>query len=173
MNSKFLLIPGVALATLLGGCVGTGPNTQRGAVTGGALGAIAGAIIGHNSRGGDALGGAILGATAGAMAGGTVGNAQDHEEGTVYGEPRPARASYAVVEDMPPPPPPAAEPADATTAPPAPNALWIPGYWSFDGVRYTWINAHWEVPPPNAHSYVAAHWEQRNGGYAFVPGYWD
>jgi hypothetical protein len=59
MNKPTLLLFLAALSTLLSGCVGTGPNTQQGAVTGGTLGAIAGAIIGHNSRGGDALGGAL------------------------------------------------------------------------------------------------------------------
>ena len=172
MKKQMLFVPGLALCAALAGCVGTGPNTQQGAVTGGALGALAGAIIGNNSRGGDALAGAIIGGTAGAIAGGTLGNAKDNEEGTVYGATRP-QASYAVVEQMPPPPPPAPANASVPTAPPAPNALWIPGYWSFDGYRYTWAAPHWEVPPANAHSYVAAHWESRPDGYVFVQGYWE
>ncbi len=173
MNKKILLVPVLALSSLFSGCVGTGPNTQNGAVAGGALGAIAGAIIGHNSGGGNTLGGALIGGAAGAIAGGTIGNSVDHQNGTVYGEPRPETVSYTVVETPPPSPPalPPQPPPGAT--PPAPNALWVPGYWSFDGARYTWVDAHWEVPPPLAKSYVAAHWEPRNGGYVFVPGYWD
>src|SRR5438874_848117 len=66
------------------GCVGTGPNTQRGAVGGAALGGLAGAIIGNNSGSGNALGGAAIGAAAGALAGGTLGNAADNERGTLY-----------------------------------------------------------------------------------------
>ena len=84
MNKHILLISTLASSALLSGCVGTGPNTQQGAVTGGTLGAIAGAVIGHNSRGGDALGGAILGATAGAIAGGAIGNSVDAQRGTLY-----------------------------------------------------------------------------------------
>ncbi|HVU22850.1 MAG TPA: hypothetical protein VHE13_01920 [Opitutus sp.] len=172
MKTQMLLVPALALGLALTGCVGTGPNTQQGAVTGGALGALAGAIIGANSRGGDALAGAIIGGTAGAIAGGTLGNAQDNEDGTVYGA-EPPPESYAVVQQMPPPPPPQPANAGVPAAPPAPNALWIPGYWSFDGYRYTWAEGHWEVPPANARSYIAAHWESRPEGYVFVRGYWE
>jgi len=41
----------------------------------------------------------------------------------------------------------------------------IPGYWSYDGYRYTWAAGHWENPPPNARSYVTAHWEGRGAVY--------
>src|SRR4051812_19225253 len=84
--NKTLLLPSLALVTCLSGCVGVGPNTQQGAVTGGALGAIAGAIIGNNSGGGNSLGGAAIGAAVGALAGGTVGNSVDNDRGTLYGE---------------------------------------------------------------------------------------
>ena len=56
----------------------TGPNTQRGAVTGGLIGAAAGGIIGHQS--GRGLEGAALGGAAGAGAGALYGNAQDQEQ---------------------------------------------------------------------------------------------
>ena len=39
MNKSIVVIPILAACTLLAGCVGTGPNTEQGAVTGGALGA--------------------------------------------------------------------------------------------------------------------------------------
>ncbi len=169
MNALLRFVPVLASAMLLGGCVGTGPNTQQGAVTGGTLGAIAGAIIGHNSRGGDALGGAILGGTAGAIAGGTLGNSVDQQRGTLYDP----RAGY-VYRERParavPPPPPA--PAETIPAPPAPSALWIPGYWTYDGRGYAWTTGHWEIPPPNATTYVASHWESRGGAAAFVPAHW-
>ena len=170
-TAKFLL-PTLTLSVLLSGCVGTGPNTQQGAVTGGALGALAGAIIGNNSRGGNALGGALIGGAAGAIAGGTIGNSVDNQRGTVYGSPRRTTTYYTVAQ--PPPPPPGPPPAADNIPPsPAPNALWIPGYWSYDGVRYGWMAGHWEIPPPNARTYMAAHWENQGNGYAFVQGYWQ
>jgi len=172
MNKKILLVPVLVIAPLFSGCEGTGPNTQNGAVAGATLGAIAGAIIGHNSGSGNTLAGAAIGGVAGGLAGGTIGNSMDHEEGTVYGQPRATTATYTVVEaPLPTPPQPAVQ--QPTTPPPTPNALWVQGYWLFDGTKYTWINPHWEVPPPMAKSYVPAHWEQRDGGYVFVPGYWN
>jgi len=56
-----------------------GPNTQRGAATGGLLGAAAGGVIGHQS--GRGLEGAAIGGAAGAAAGGLYGNARDKEQG--------------------------------------------------------------------------------------------
>ena len=50
MYRKSILLSSVALSALLTGCVGTGPNTQQGAVGGAALGALAGAIIGNRSK---------------------------------------------------------------------------------------------------------------------------
>jgi hypothetical protein len=172
MTKKFLFVSALGVSLLGAGCVGTGPNTQQGAVAGGTLGAIAGAVIGHNSRGGDAIGGAILGGTAGAIAGGAIGNSVDQQNGTLYGYPRRAYHERALARVPPPevPPPPAV--ADVVPPAPAPNALWIPGYWTYDGARYTWVAAHWEMPPPNAHAYVVAHWEDRGSAYAFIPSYW-
>ena len=168
MRKKLILVATASLAALFSGCEGTGPNTQQGAVTGGALGAIAGAIIGHNSGSGNTLGGALIGGAAGALAGGTLGNSADHETGTVYGEGASQR-TYRVVQQVPQPPPP---PHETMTPSPAANAVWIPGYWSFDGGAYSWMAGHWEIPPPNTHTYVAAHWENQGSGYFFVPSYW-
>jgi hypothetical protein len=172
MHKLTSLVSALALSALLSGCVGVGPNTQQGAVTGGALGAIAGAVIANNS-GGDGLAGAIIGGTAGAIAGGTLGNATDNQRGTVYGYPRGERYGYATEMSAPPPPPAAPARAQVIGRAPSANALWVPGYWAYDGYRHSWIDGHWEVPPPNAHSYVAAHWENRGGRYAFVPAYWQ
>ena len=172
MHKSVFLASTVALGTLLTGCVGTGPNTEQGAVAGGALGALAGGIIGHNSRGGDTLGGAILGGVAGAVAGGVIGNSVDHERGTIYRpQPTPDDRAYRVsrVQGIPTPPP---TPVETMPPQPAPNAVWIAGYWIYDGRSFTWMSGRWEVPPPFAHTYVPAHSEMRNGQLVHVPGYW-
>ena len=169
MNKHTLLILTVPLSALLGGCVGVGPNTQQGAVNGGALGALAGAIIGHNSPGGDTLGGAILGGTVGAIAGGTLGNSVDNQRGTLYGYPD--SPGYRRVMTQPPSPP-VAPYTETVTAPPAPNAVWVPGYWAFDGRRYLWVAGAWAIPPPNAHAYFPAHWENQGDRYVYVQSSW-
>ena len=159
---NFMTFTGIGLSVLLTGCVGVGPNTQQGAVTGGALGAIAGAIIGHNSSGSDGLSGAILGATAGAIAGGAMGNAVDHQNGTLYGS----------GEQAGPPQPPTTSPADTMQAPPDPRAVWVPGYWLYSRDGYAWIGGHWEIPPPRRTVFVAPHWELSGGRYVYYHSYW-
>ena len=180
MRNLAFLTSTLTLAALLSGCVGTGPNTEQGALAGGALGALAGGVIGHNSRGGDAFGGAILGAAAGAVAGGVMGNSVDQERGTIYGAPgrppgryespddRGYRVSRAQAPATPPP-----TPVDSVPPQPAPNAVWVPGYWIYDTRSYTWMSGRWEIPPPFARTYVPAHSEMRHGQMVYVPGYWQ
>lgn len=173
MSTRRFLIPTLALATLLTGCVGVGPNTQQGAVTGGTLGALAGAIIGNNSRGGSALGGALLGGYVGALAGGTIGNSVDHRNGTLYGGDGRVYSSRGAARRAPPLMPPPPQMAEVVPVAPAPDALWIPGAWSFDGRAYAWFAGHWEIPPPNARTFVTAHWERMGGRYGWLPSHWQ
>jgi YMGG-like Gly-zipper/WXXGXW repeat (2 copies) len=169
MSSQKLAVIALAASSLLAGCVGTGPNTQQGAVTGGALGALAGAIIGNNSGSRNALGGAVIGGALGAIAGGTIGNSVDNKNGTVYD---PYATHTVVVEQQPPRAP--APVVEVVSGPrPADNAVWIPGYWDYRGATgYVWTGGHWEIPPPLTHQYVSAHWENRAGTFVFVRGYW-
>ncbi len=173
MNS--LKISAVSLtlgALLLTGCVGTGPNTQQGAVAGGALGALAGAIIGNNSGSGNAASGALIGAAVGAVAGGTMGNAADHQRGTLYGNYDQAYASRVETVSAPPPMPVAPQVQEVVVAAPSSEAVWVPGYWSYRGRGYVWVSGHWEMPPPHHRSYVVGHWERRGHRTYWVESYW-
>ena len=79
MKSLLLTLTSVVTALALANCAApAGPNTQRGAVTGGLLGAGAGAIIGHQS--GHTAEGALIGAAAGGTAGALIGNSRDQEQ---------------------------------------------------------------------------------------------
>ena len=79
MKPTLIILTSCAAALALSNCAApTGPNTQRGAVTGGLLGAAAGGIIGHQS--GRGLEGAAIGGAAGAGAGALYGNAKDQEQ---------------------------------------------------------------------------------------------
>ncbi len=168
MNTKSKIILPVALALFCGGCVGTGPNTQQGAVTGAALGAIAGAVIGNNSGHGNGAGGALIGAAVGAIAGGTMGNTVDHERGTIYGSESEA-TSPLVVESPPPVPPPQRE---VIVERPVPEMVWIQGFWVYEPNGYAWMPGHWERPPPRHYRYVPAHWQRRSQGYVYINAYW-
>lgn len=166
MNTQPILALTVA-AALCTGCVGTGPNTQNGAVEGGAWGALMGAIIGSSS-GHNALGGAAIGAVAGALAGGTLGNAVDNQNGTIYRSEHDATSNVAVPQVPPPPAP----PEDIVTAQPTPSAIWIAGFYGFDGYRYNWVQGHWEIPPPYCRVFVRPHWVYQGGSYIYIRGYW-
>lgn len=167
MNHKISLSTLVAVTILSAGCVGTGPNTQQGAVEGGALGALAGAIVGNNSGGHNGLAGALIGGTVGAIAGGTLGNRIDHDNGTIYNTPDEAVA-YIYDGAIPPAPAPVVE-----VVPPAPGVgfIWVNGYWSWNGDQYFWIPGLWTVCPEGCF-YARPHWEYRGGRHVFVRGYW-
>ena len=79
MKTIITTIASAVVALSLSNCASpAGPNTQRGAATGGLLGAAAGGIIGAQS--GRALEGAAIGGAAGAGAGALYGNARDQEQ---------------------------------------------------------------------------------------------
>ena len=169
MTQPTKLILTLSLCALCAGCVGTGPNTQQGAVTGGALGALAGAIIGNNSAGHNGLAGALIGGAAGAIAGGTLGNSVDNQRGTLYRSEQEAATTVTVQQ---PPAMPAPPQEVITVQPGPPGALWINGYYAFDGYRYVWVGGHWEMPPQGYRIYVAPHWAWRRGSYVYIRGYW-
>lgn len=79
---NLIVVSGLCAIALSNCAEPTGPNTQRGAVTGGLGGAVLGGIIGHQS--GNALEGAAIGGAAGAGAGALYGNAQDQEQRRRY-----------------------------------------------------------------------------------------
>ena len=169
MKTRTTLLITLALSALGAGCVGTGPNTQQGAVTGGVLGAAAGAIIGHNSRHGDALGGALIGGAAGAVAGGTIGNSIDHRQGTIYRSEIEATSDYYV--DSPPPAPEIG--GEVVVVRPGPEVVWVAGYWSFGPPRnYRWVPGRWMAPPRGCRGFVPPHWQRRSRGYVYIQGYW-
>lgn len=169
MKKSTSLIATLTLVTLSAGCVGTGPNTQQGAVGGAALGALAGAVIGNNSSSHNAVAGAAIGAVAGGIAGGAIGNSLDHQRGTIYTSE--AQATTDVIVQAPPPPPPRRR--EVVVVRPAPDTVWVEGYYVY-GSRggYDWVPGHWERPPDRYRSYVAPHWAPRGRSYVYVHGYW-
>lgn len=68
-----------------------------------------------------------------------------------------------------PPPPPMAE-----AQPPMPfgNALWIPGWWHWNGIRFAWVAGRWSARPPmyfwEPHRWVRS----PDGKYREEPGHW-
>ena len=150
MNKSILLL----VPILLTGCVAAGPNTQQGAVAGGALGALTGAIIGNNSHAGSGQG-ALIGGIAGALAGGTLGNAEDNEHGTFY-----ETVPLAVPTPQP----------EYCTPMPTPGYVWVPGYWEFRYDTYFWHAGYWTYD--RGYTFVPPHWRNCDRGHVWVPPYW-
>lgn len=160
--------------SLLAGCSSTPSNTQRGAAGGAALGALAGAIIGNNRGSGNAASGAAIGAAAGAIAGGAIGHSRDKRE-AAYNNSTSSAENAAVtniyVEGQPPLPP--APQAETVTTRPSSDAVWVPGYWSYDsGQNYSWVAGHWEIPPSGYSTFMPPQWRPQGNGYVYVRGHW-
>jgi hypothetical protein len=61
---------------------------------------------------------------------------------------------------------------DVVTVQPSPYAVWVPGYWNWNGAQYLWVAGYWAVPPPGFHVFVRGEWIFRNGGYFYRRPYW-
>src|SRR6266542_3417727 len=161
---KHALVPLTALSILAGGCSGPSNNTERGAAGGAALGAVAGAVIGNNRGSGNAVSGAAIGAAAGAIAGGALGHRQDANQRAAsppgYDPESQAMTNIVVQGTAPLPPAPVAE---SITSRPSGDAVWVPGYWSYDnGSSYAWMPGHWEIPPQRNATFIPPHWIQQS-----------
>ncbi|HYD85058.1 MAG TPA: YXWGXW repeat-containing protein [Opitutus sp.] len=161
------------LVTALGaGCSSSPSNTQRGVAGGAALGALAGAVIGNNRGSGNAASGAAIGAAAGAIAGGAIGhNADKRQRNATTPTSQDPNATNIYVQGSPPLPP--AAHAESVTARPTDEAVWIPGYWSYENGRdYAWVAGHWEIPPSGYRTFQPPEWRRQGDGYVYVRGHW-
>lgn len=81
----------------------------------------------------------------------------------------PVLPSYVRLSPNPPPPfaeiPPAIEDLQHKT--------WRPGYWSYEDGQFTWVPGTIIDKPAFTAVWMADHWEWREYGWAFVPGYWQ
>ncbi|HJK93488.1 MAG TPA: hypothetical protein RMH85_06625 [Polyangiaceae bacterium LLY-WYZ-15_(1-7)] len=75
--------------------------------------------------------------------------------------------SRTVVEDEPPPP-------RVTVQGPAPfpDAVYVQGYWRWNGERYVWQEGEWRRAR-EGHRFEQPHWEREDEGWVFVEGHWE
>ncbi|MCA9518970.1 MAG: YXWGXW repeat-containing protein, partial [Myxococcales bacterium] len=59
--------------------------------------------------------------------------------------------------------------------PPRPYAaaVWIPGYWAWNGNAYYWIDGVWRVPPRTGYVWVRSGWVRDGARYRYVQGRWS
>lgn len=55
---------------------------------------------------------------------------------------------------------------------PFPSATWIPGYWHWQGNRYSWVAGYWEAPRGREWTWEAHHWQPEGNHWRFVAGHW-
>jgi len=90
---------------------------------------------------------------------GSVASAQV-SVGVVIGRP----PAPVVIEEEPPPPR-----AYAVVARPAPEFVWVEGYWYPQGRHYRWHDGYWTRPP-----YSGAYWvEPYHYRGSYIAGYWE
>lgn len=78
------------------------------------------------------------------------------------------RGTPIMVSVMPPPPL-----IESRTEAPQPDAVWIPGYWSWNGRHFVWIGGLWSAPNPGW-TWVPPQWERRaDGRWQWLPGSWQ
>jgi hypothetical protein len=69
-------------------------------------------------------------------------------------------------------------PADIDEVPPdykpeGEDAVWIPGYWSWDDERedFIWVSGVWRRTPPKQR-WVPGYWDKVDEGWGWTPGFW-
>jgi len=70
-------------------------------------------------------------------------------------------------------PPPAVQDEVVVTSP-GPGYVWIGGAWEWQGGAHSWgwKSGRWERPPREGQTWVAGHFETRNGKHYYRRGYW-
>ena len=52
------------------------------------------------------------------------------------------------------------------------SAVWIGGYWHWDGTGHVWVDGRWAIPPRARSTWRRHRWRKRGAGIVFVPGGW-
>jgi hypothetical protein len=60
---------------------------------------------------------------------------------------------------------------DVRPAKPFSSAIWISGYWRWNGRQYIWITGKW-AKPRYGKVWVNGHWKRTNRGWHYIPGHW-
>ena len=55
---------------------------------------------------------------------------------------------------------------------PYPGAVWIEGYWGWNGVRYVWVRGHWDRARVGWVWVPHRWWRGPRGRWHYAPGHW-
>jgi hypothetical protein len=56
---------------------------------------------------------------------------------------------------------------------PSPDAVWIRGFWEWDGGDWVWIPGRWVVPEVRHARWIGPRYVREYGGWRYVPGHWS
>ncbi len=51
------------------------------------------------------------------------------------------------------------------------NAVWVSGYWRWNGKKHVWVNGRWQRPR-HGFVWVKGHWVKNMQGWYWVEGHW-
>jgi hypothetical protein len=55
---------------------------------------------------------------------------------------------------------------------PAPNYVWVGGYWAWHHSQWYWVKGRWAARPRPGALWVPGRWEARGRGHSWVGGHW-
>jgi len=103
-----------------------------------------------------------------------------------------AVVSAPLLAQLPPPPPPPPMPPlpgnleirigrqapprvryERRYARPSRDAVWVRGFWDWQGDNWVWIPGRWIVPEERRARWVGPRYVRFAGGYRYVPGHWS
>lgn len=53
------------------------------------------------------------------------------------------------------------------------NAVWVAGFWDWQGDQWVWVPGRWVVPETRHAHWVRARYVREYGGWRYVPGHWS
>ncbi|MEK7397718.1 MAG: hypothetical protein AAB116_12375 [Candidatus Poribacteria bacterium] len=61
--------------------------------------------------------------------------------------------------------------AETPSAKPNTSAIWVSGFWKWNGKKYVWVNGYWDTNPLGK-EWVSGKWQKTRNGWLREPGYW-
>lgn len=64
-------------------------------------------------------------------------------------------------------------PTEVIVVSPSSHHVWVPGYYSYSGGAYVFVNGYYSVPPRGKTVYVQGQWQNTPRGYKRSRGHWN
>ena len=56
---------------------------------------------------------------------------------------------------------------------PSRDAVWIRGFWDWQGDNWVWIPGRWTVPEERHARWIGPRYRREYGSYRYIPGHWS